>query len=62
MAPYGACEVAQSTARSNAQIEAERLRKLDFDRKVDGNQCARAVISSEQSNNKYARAANLSEK
>ena len=29
MAPYGACEVAQSTARSNAQIEAERFRKLE---------------------------------
>ena len=27
MAPYGACEVAQSTARSNAQFEAERFRK-----------------------------------
>ena len=29
MAPYGACEVAQNTARSNAQIEAERFRKLE---------------------------------
>ena len=27
MAPYGACEVAQSSARSNAQFEAERFRK-----------------------------------
>ena len=27
MAPYGACEVAQSTARSKAQFEAERFRK-----------------------------------
>ena len=27
MAPYGACEVAQSTARRNAQFEAERFRK-----------------------------------
>ena len=27
MAPYGASEVAQSTARSNAQFEAERFRK-----------------------------------
>jgi hypothetical protein len=27
MAPYGACEVAQSTARTNAQFEAERFRK-----------------------------------
>ena len=32
MAPYGACEVAQSTARSNAQFEAERFRK-EFRRK-----------------------------
>ena len=32
MAPYGACEVAQSEARSNAQFEAERLRK-EFRRK-----------------------------
>jgi hypothetical protein len=31
-APYGACEVAQSTARSNAQFEAERFRK-EFQRK-----------------------------
>ena len=27
MAPYGAREVAQSTARSNAQFEAEQFRK-----------------------------------
>ena len=27
MAPYGACEVAQSTARSKAQFEADRFRK-----------------------------------
>ena len=27
MAPYGASEVAQSTARSNAEFEAERCRK-----------------------------------
>ena len=27
MAPYGACEVAQSTARNNAQFEAEQFRK-----------------------------------
>ena len=27
MAPYGACEVAQSSARSNAQFEADRFRK-----------------------------------
>ena len=27
MAPYGACEVAQSTARSKAQFEAARFRK-----------------------------------
>ena len=27
MAPYGACEVAQSTARSKAQFEAERFRR-----------------------------------
>ena len=27
MAPYGACQVAQSTARSKAQFEAERFRK-----------------------------------
>ena len=27
MAPYVACEVAQSTARSKAQFEAERFRK-----------------------------------
>ena len=27
MAPYGACEVAQSTARRNAQFEADRFRK-----------------------------------
>ena len=27
MAPYGVCEVARSTARSNAQFEAERFRK-----------------------------------
>ena len=27
MAPYGACEVAQSTARSKAQFEAEQSRK-----------------------------------
>ena len=32
MAPYGACEVAQRTARSNAQFEAERFRK-EFRRK-----------------------------
>ena len=32
MAPYGACEVAQSTARSKAQFEAERFRK-EFRRK-----------------------------
>ena len=34
MAPYGACEVAQSTARSNAQFEAERFRK-EFRRKKE---------------------------
>ena len=38
MAPYGACEVAQSTARSKAQFEAERFwngirRKSKHDRK-----------------------------
>ena len=27
MAPYGACEVAQSSARSKAEFEAERFRK-----------------------------------
>ena len=27
MAPDGACEVAQGTARSNAEFEAERFRK-----------------------------------
>ena len=53
MAPYGACEVTQSTARSKAQFEAERFRK-DFRRKK--NHCrkcfrrkkkhARAVIAS----------------
>jgi len=32
MAPYGACEVAQSTARSKSQFEAERFRK-GFQRK-----------------------------
>ena len=61
MAPYGACEVAQSTARSKAQFEAERFRK-GFRRKnesaFEGNRSmlesafegqkkhARAVISS----------------
>ena len=32
MAPYGACLVARNTARSNAQLEAERFRK-EFRRK-----------------------------
>ena len=34
MAPYGACEVAQTTARSNAQFEAERFRN-EFRRKKE---------------------------
>ena len=37
MAPYGACEVAQSTARSNAQFEAERFRT----KKKHGRKCFR---------------------
>ena len=42
MAPYGACEVAQSTARSNAQFEAELLRKgLRRKNKHDRNCCRR---------------------
>ena len=42
MAPYGACEVAQSTARSNAQFGAELFRK-GFRRKNkhDRNCCRR---------------------
>ena len=44
MAPYGACEVAQSTARSNAQFEAERFRKW-FRRKKKH---ARAMISKQK--------------
>ena len=42
MAPYGACEVAQSTARSNAQFDAELFRK-GFRRKNkhDRNCCRR---------------------
>ena len=62
MAPYGACEVAQSTARSKAQFEAERFRK-GFRRKNESafenksmlesafegpKKHARAVISSAQ--------------
>ena len=42
MAPYGACEVAQSRARSNAQFEAERFRK-EIRRKTKH---ARAMIAS----------------
>ena len=48
MAPCGACEVAQSTARSNAQFEAGRCQKVLRRRnKVLSNtmKLARAVIS-----------------
>ena len=53
MAPYGACEVAQSTARSKAQFEAERFRKEIRRKKKHCRKCfrrkkkhARAVIPS----------------
>ena len=45
MAPYGACEVAQSAARSNAQFEAELFRK-EFRRKKK--QCMPKVLSKEK--------------
>ena len=53
MAPDGACEVAQSTARSNAKFEAERFRKgsrKGFRRKresaVESNDASRAAAPS----------------
>ena len=53
MAPYGACEVAQSNARSNAQFEAERFRK-GFRRKTsmvesgfEGKEACSKVLSKE---------------
>ena len=41
MAPYGAGEVAQSTARSNAQFEAERFRKGCRSQNKHGRKCFR---------------------
>ena len=47
MAPDGACEVAQSTARSNAQFEGERFRK-GFRRKHESAvECKEACSSSD---------------
>ena len=41
MAPYGACEVAQSTARSKAQFEAERFRTGFRIKNKHGRKCFR---------------------
>ena len=41
MAPYGACEVAQSTARSKAQFEAEGFRKELRRKKTHCRKCFR---------------------
>jgi len=41
MAPYGACEVAQSTARSKAQFEAERFRKGSRRGNTNDRKCCR---------------------
>ena len=41
MAPYSACEVAQSTARSNAQFETERFRKGFRRKNKHGRKCFR---------------------
>jgi hypothetical protein len=55
MAPYGACEVAQSTARSKAQFEAERFRRGSRRKNMHGRKCfrrkkkhARAMLSKAQ--------------
>ena len=46
MAPYGACEVAQSTTRSKAQFEAERFRKGLRRRNKQGRKCFRGKTKS----------------
>ena len=57
MAPYGACDVAQSTARSKAQFEAERFRKGFRRKNESGFEEKRSMIeSASEGQKKHARA------